>query len=120
MIRNDEDRISCDSFKESMSAHHACLAAKRGFDRVFGNDYLPILILMSDGGEGMLDSIPPTLQGRIESMYTFELTGKPIEARYGWIEKSKTAIIESADTCGLTLIKKEDRNPLLKQHTNWG
>ncbi len=103
-----------------MSAHHACLAAKRGFDRVFGNDYLPILILMSDGGEGMLDSIPPTLQGRIESMYTFELTGKPIEARYGWIEKSKTAIIESADTCGLTLIKKEDRNPLLKQHTNWG
>ncbi|MDH6366574.1 glycerate kinase/Entner-Doudoroff aldolase [Breznakia sp. PH1-1] len=62
----------------------------------------------------MLDSILPTLQSRIESMYTFELTGKPIEARYGWIEKSKTAIIESADTCGLTLIKKEDRNPLLQ------
>ncbi|MDH6366575.1 glycerate kinase [Breznakia sp. PH1-1] len=31
--------FACDSFKESMSAHHACLASKRGFDHVFENNY---------------------------------------------------------------------------------
>ena len=38
--------------------------------------------------------------------------GKKIFASYGWVNKTKTAIIELADASGLRLIKQDDLNPM--------
>lgn len=66
---------------------------------------------MSDGGEGMLEAFISALHGHIVQAYVHDPLMRPILANYG-ITSEKTAIIESAQACGLTLMTAEERNPL--------
>ena len=38
--------------------------------------------------------------------------GAPVEAKYGIIEESKTAVLEMSQAAGITLVPAEKRNPL--------
>ncbi|MCC0782794.1 glycerate kinase [Clostridioides sp. ES-S-0108-01] len=103
--------ISIDSLKGSLSSIEAANAIKRGILKVKKDAEVKILPL-ADGGEGTVDALVQGMNGEKE---TIEVTGPIIEkvnATYGLLKDTNTAIIEIAQASGLTLVPTELRNPL--------
>lgn len=67
---------------------------------------------LADGGEGTVEALAHGMDGRIEKIKVTGPLGESVEAAYGIIDKSKTAIIEMSAAAGITLVKEEERNPL--------
>src|SRR5437867_6995563 len=65
---------------------------------------------VSDGGDGLLDSVlaPGALRERLT--VTGPL-GEPVSAELGWVDP-ETAIFESASACGIALLTPEQLDPL--------
>jgi glycerate 2-kinase len=104
--------IAPDKFKGSLSALAAAQAIERGMRRVFPGlvaDLAPI----ADGGEGFAEALVATLGGEWITVASEDANGRPIQARYGWSEAQKIAVIEMSEASGLWRIKPEDRQPLL-------
>lgn len=66
---------------------------------------------VSDGGDGLLDAVVPRERRRDLVTVTGPL-GAPVEAELGWLGDG-AAIIESAAACGLRLVPKRQRAPLV-------
>ncbi len=106
--------IAMDSFKGSMSALDACHAAKLGIQDSGVPTREAVLLPVSDGGEGMLSAITHASGYVIEQTeVTGPLHGMRVMARIGYSHDGTTAIIESAQACGLHLLASHQRNPLL-------
>lgn len=103
--------VAIDSFKGSLSSQKAASAVRQGIlDAVPSAEVSCIPI--ADGGEGTTDVLLPALGGMyIEKTVTGPL-GAPIQARYGFVPQKKLAVIEAASAAGITLVPKEQRNPL--------
>ena len=100
-----------DSFKGSLKAIEVCTHIKNGL--IQSNSDLDISMLpFSDGGEGLIDCILYNQKGSKVSIPTFDPLGRKINAAYGQL-KDNTAIVEIAEASGLTLLKPEERNPLV-------
>ena len=102
--------IAPDSYKESMSALTAADCIRQGIQEVFPRAEC-FLAPMADGGEGTAECLMHSQQGEKISCQVMDPLGKTIEADFIWIEKTKTAVIEVAKTCGITLISPEAKNP---------
>ena len=70
-----------------------------------------IKLAVADGGEGTVEALVDTLGGHLEWAEVSDPLGRPVRAAYG--VAGDLAIIESAAACGLTLLTKEERNPLV-------
>lgn len=101
-----------DSFKESMSAEEACNAMEKGI-KAIDPSIRVIKMPMADGGEGTLDALISSTQGRIHSTRVQDPLGNLIMARYGISGDQKTAVMEMAEASGLARVPFELRNPLL-------
>lgn len=101
-----------DSFKESMSAFEACQAMEKGIHR-FDPTITCILTPMADGGEGTLEALVKSIQGRMINTQIRDPLQRNIEAKFGISLDKTLAIIEMASASGLELLKMEERNPLL-------
>lgn len=105
--------IAPDSFKGSLSAEEAAQAMREGV-----RDALPDarvrIIPLSDGGEGLLSVLLPALGGELcTSMVCGPMPDQRIKARWGYVESSRTAIVEMAEAAGLGLVPVGVRNPLI-------
>jgi len=100
-----------DSFKGSMTSMEAGYAAAEGFRRADSSIQVDVRPL-ADGGEGTVEALVSGMNGILEhSMVTGPL-GKPVDAVYGIIPETMTAVIEMSASSGITLISVEERNPL--------
>lgn len=102
--------IAPDGFGGTLSAVEAATAIATGWRDVNPRDELR-LVPMSDGGEGLLD----VLHGAGSTMRVAEVAGPlghPVMARWLLLTDG-TAVIESAQACGLALIPVERRDPML-------
>jgi glycerate kinase len=102
--------IAPDSYKGSLTAKEACAAMKRGALKAVP-DAEVITVPMSDGGEGTARSLVDSLGGAIVECEVKNPLGAPVTASYGLLGDG-TAVIEMAEASGLTLIGKEQRNPM--------
>ena len=103
--------IAPDKFKGSLSALVAAQAIERGFRSVFPSvsvDVAPI----ADGGEGFAEALLAGLQGEWITIPSEDAIGRPIQARYAWIEAEKLAIIEMSEASGLWRLKPEECSPM--------
>ncbi|MCM3611072.1 glycerate kinase [Planococcus sp. MERTA32b] len=102
--------IAPDSFKGSLTSMQAALAIERGIHEI---DPLAetVLLPMADGGEGTVDAVLWGSGGERISCRVQDPLGREIEAAYGWIEKDKTAVIETAAASGLPLLKRGELKP---------
>lgn len=102
--------IAPDSFKGSMTSIQASLSMERA---ILEGDPLAetVLLPMADGGEGTVDAVLWGNDGKRISCRALDPLGREIDATYGWIEKEKTAVIETAAASGLPLLKREELNP---------
>ena len=103
--------IAVDSYKGNCSTFEVANSIERGIRKVCKDSEI-IKIPIADGGEGTVDSLVKGAGGRYETVHVKDPLGREIECRYG-ILKDNAAIIEMAASSGLTLLRKEERNPMV-------
>ena len=102
--------IAMDSLKGSMTSLEAGTVIQEAIHMVQKETEVVVKPL-ADGGEGTTEALIEGLHGeRIEKIVTGPLKD-PVMAVYGWIEESKTAIMEMASASGIVLLKEEEKNP---------
>jgi glycerate kinase len=70
-------------------------------------------IAIADGGEGSVQALIRGAGGRFHQVLSRGPLGAPVLAEFGVMEDGQTEVIEAAAASGLTLISREQRNPLL-------
>ena len=103
--------IAPDSFKETLTATDAANAIEEGFLDIFPEANI-LKLPIADGGEGTVDVLVTATQGKYFSTKVSGPTGEYINAKWGMLGNSKTAVIEIAEACGLHLVALKKRNPM--------
>ncbi len=101
--------IAPDSFKDSLSAEGVAAAIAEGLTRVWPEAQL-VLCPMADGGEGTVESVLAACEGELRTTAVQGPLGTSVEAHWGWLAASHTAIIEMAEASGLQLVPVSQRD----------
>ena len=109
--------IAVDSFKGSLSSMEAGRAIGEGVRRAYPEAEIHVCP-MADGGEGTVEALTEGMGGTIRSIRVTGPTGQPIQASYGIISTSGTAVLEMAAAAGLPLVPKGERDP--RRTTTYG
>lgn len=107
--------LAFDSFKGCLTAPEAVDAAASALAE---SDVLRMPL--SDGGEGFSECLAGCLGGVFRTVPVHDPLGRPIEARYALVEGGRVAVVETAAASGLTLLKPEERNPLIASSIGTG
>ena len=102
--------LAIDSFKGCMTSREANKAAAEGIRRVYPEAEI-VKVPVSDGGEGYMDAFHAAIGGRLEEVAVRDPLMRPIIAKY--LLHNDLAVIEIAQASGLTLLTKEERNPMV-------
>lgn len=102
--------IAIDSFKGCLSSMEANEAAAEGVKDVCKEADIK-QVAVSDGGEGFLSAYHAAIGGEFVELTVMNPLMRPVRARY--LLKNRLAVIEMAEASGLTLIAKEERNPMM-------
>ena len=103
--------IAPDSYKGSLSAPDVARAMHTGARRVFSEarfDLIPI----ADGGEGTVEAFVEAMGGTFMETIVRGPLGDPTTARWGLLDKGKTAVIEMAAASGLPLLDQDKRDAM--------
>jgi glycerate kinase len=92
-----------DKFKGTLRADEAARAIAEGWRKLRPHDQLELLP-MSDGGDGFGEILGDLLQAERLTFSTVNAAHQPIQARWWWSEKARTAIVESAAVIGLAML----------------
>ena len=101
--------IAIDSLKGSLSSLRAGLLLEKGIRQSFPNANLTV-VPVADGGEGSLEMIDSDHK-LAKNIITVDPLGRRINSRF--LISGDSAFFELAQTSGLPLLKKSERNPLL-------
>ena len=102
--------IAIDSFKGCLTSKEANGAAAEGI-RGACPDAEIVEVPVSDGGEGYMEAFRAAVGGRLEEVTVRDPLMRPVVAKY--LLQGDMAVIEMAQASGLTLLKEEERNPML-------
>lgn len=102
--------VAIDSFKGCLTSTEANRAASEGIRKVFPDAEI-VQVPVSDGGEGFLDAFLAAIGGTLVEVPVKDPLMRPVTAKY--LLKDETAVIEMAQASGLTLLTKEERNPMV-------
>lgn len=100
--------VAPDSFGGTLSATQAAAAIADGWSRERPQDEV-VAVPMSDGGEGLIEALGD--RGSLVSVEVAGPLGHPVTAAY--LAMGRTAIIESAEACGLKQLGVRALAPLL-------
>lgn len=104
--------IAIDSLKGSLSSMEAGMAIKDGI-LAAKPDAEVIVKSLADGGEGTTDALIEGMNGeRIDLTVTGPMH-TPVDAYYGYLKDTNTAVMEMASAAGITLVPDSEKNPLL-------
>jgi glycerate kinase len=112
MEGNKKIVIAPDSFKGSLSSTEAAQAMARGVQRALPEAEL-VLLPLSDGGEGLVESLVTASGGELLEYEVTGPLGTPVTAQMGLMGGGRTAVIEMAQASGLVLVPEAERNPLV-------
>ena len=104
--------IAIDSLEGSLSSMEAGMAIKDGI-LAAKPDAEVIVKPLADGGEGTTDALIEGMNGeRIDLTVTGPMH-TPVDAYYGYLKDTNTAVMEMASAAGITLVPDSEKNPLL-------
>lgn len=109
--------VAIDSLKGSLSSMEAGLAIKDGV-LAAKPDAEVIIKPLADGGEGTTDALIEGMNGKRIDLTVTGPMHTPVEAYYGYLKDTNTAVMEMASAAGITLVPDEEKNPLLS--TSYG
>src|SRR5438552_7941158 len=102
--------IVTDKFKGTLSAQAAAELIALGWRQARPQDSLELLP-MSDGGDGFGEVLVRLLKLEERSIATLDAAHTPLQAKWGWDPKTRTAIIETAKIIGLALLPTKKFHP---------
>lgn len=102
--------VAIDSFKGCLTSKEANQAATEGI-RSICPDAEIVQIPVSDGGEGFIDAFHSAIGGELIELMVRDPLMRPVSAKY--LLKGETAVIEIAQASGLTLLSRDERNPMV-------
>ncbi len=102
--------IAIDSFKGSLTSREAGMAVSDGIKRVYPEAESEILTV-ADGGEGTVDALMSALESETVTAEVSDPLGRRIKAQYG-ITAEGTALMEMSAAAGITLLNKDELNPM--------
>lgn len=103
--------VAIDSFKGSMSSLEAGEAISKGIKKAHKGAEVEIRPL-ADGGEGTVEALSIGMGGKLINVDVTGPVGRKVNAVYGIVDSSKTAIIEMSQAAGITLVSGDEKNPL--------
>ncbi len=101
--------IAMNAFKGNLTSSQACSLVASGFSRGFPEGEISLKPL-ADGGDGTIDVLVQALGGKVESVEVTGPWGERTMAQVGILEDG-TAVIESAQCCGLALLTGKNPDP---------
>lgn len=105
--------VALDKFKGSLTAARACEIVRNTLLSVRPGLRV-VMKPMADGGDGTDEVLLTTLGGEwLAASVMGPLAMMRCVAKYAWLPREATAVIAMASASGLTLLKPEQRNPLL-------
>ncbi|TKJ59512.1 glycerate kinase [Pseudomonas viridiflava] len=111
--------IAPDSFKDSLSAQAVADAIASGLAEVWPHAEL-VKCPMADGGEGTIEAVLDACEGQWMSAQVSGPLGDSVDAHWGWLAQSRTAIIEMAMASGLQLLTRAQRDACLTSTVGTG
>lgn len=102
--------IAIDSLKGSLTSMEAGRAIRDGVLRVMPEAEVLVKPL-ADGGEGTTEALVEGMGGEMVHVTVHGPLETPVDAAYGYISETKTAVMEMAAAAGIILVGK-DKRPL--------
>lgn len=109
--------LAPDSFKGSLTAAQVCAAMEEGIRRFLPRAEI-VPAPMADGGEGTVQSLVDATGGEFVLKAVTGPLGGSVQARFGILGDSQTAVIEMAAASGLPLVPEDQRDP--RETTTYG
>jgi len=104
--------VAPDSFKGSLSAKDAATAITKGFSEIFPDADI-VQLPIADGGEGTTETLVAATAGQLNSSMVAGPLDDTVNAYWGLLGNSETAVVEVASACGLDMLDFNERNPML-------
>jgi glycerate kinase len=103
--------IAPDKFKGSLEARAIAENIAFGIREVIPDAQIEIAPI-ADGGEGTAEIIGHALGGEWVSCRSHDALGRAIDARYSWVSRTNTAVMEMSEAAGLRRLKESERDPV--------
>ena len=103
--------VAPDSYKGSLSSEEICRIVARAVADEFPGAEV-VSVPMADGGEGTVAAIASATGGRLVPVTVTGPLGERAEALWAIAGDGRTAILETANTAGLTMVPERRRDPL--------
>src|SRR5256886_8225347 len=99
--------IAPDKFKGALSAREVAGSIAAGLRDVLPDAKIDIAP-MADGGEGTAEVISQALGASWVKCKAHDPLGREIEARYGWIDNQKLAVMEMSEAAGMRRLQPNE------------
>ena len=103
--------IAPDKFKGALNARDVAENIAEGLRDALPDAKIEI-VPMADGGEGTAEAICEARGGSWLKWKAHDPIGREIEARYGWIEDGKLAVMEMSEAAGMRRLTEDERDPV--------
>jgi glycerate kinase len=103
--------IAPDKFKGALNAREVANNIAKGLLDVLPDATIEI-VPMADGGEGTAEAICEARGCSWLECKAHDPLGRDIEARYGWIEHEKIAVMEMSEAAGMRRLSEPERDPI--------
>src|SRR5437667_640956 len=103
--------IAPDKFKGSLNAREIAENIAKGLRDALPDAKIDI-VPMADGGEGAAEAICDARGGSWLKCKAHDPRGHEIDARYGWIQSGKIAVMEMSEAAGMRRISEGQRDPV--------
>src|SRR5246127_645733 len=102
--------IAPDKFKGALNAREVAENIAKGLFDVLPDAQIEV-VPMADGGEGTAEAICDVRDCSWLECKAHDPLGRVIDARYGWIEQEKLAVMEMSEAAGMLRLSESERNP---------
>jgi glycerate kinase len=102
--------IAPDKFKGTLNAQEVAQNIAKGLLDVMPDAEIEI-VPMADGGEGTAEAICEARGGSWLECKAHDPLGREIDARYGWIDREKLAVMEMSEAAGMRRLSETERDP---------
>jgi glycerate kinase len=103
--------IAPDKFKGSLTAREVAENVAIGLRDALPDAKIDI-VPMADGGEGTAEAICGARDCVWLQCKAHDPLGREIDARYGWLEDEKLAVMEMSEAAGMRRISEDERDPV--------
>ena len=103
--------IAPDKFKGTLNAREVAENIAKGLFDVLPDAQIEI-VAMADGGEGTAEAICDARGCSWVECKAHDPLGREIDARYGWIDQEKRAVMEMSEAAGMRRLSETERDPV--------